>query len=147
MSDIKLIIDGTEYKINQMPYPTGASSTPVIFFKEKAYIGEAILQERNFLKDWEIITHKGSSVDNSIFIFSVKRLSDNEIFTKGDHFMYKSRDMLNSIEDFIIIKEKMYVRTKGVIAPLELKYLTKLANPVKQTFTKDEVIEIINKHL
>jgi hypothetical protein len=81
----KLIMNGTEYELDYNG-PCDSTNTPEILFKGRAYIGKAVKNKPT--KDYEIIERYNYGevpCDGDIApIKSVKRLSDNEVFSCGE---------------------------------------------------------------
>lgn len=80
MSDIKLTKDGIAYEPIE---PTYTGDVIGVVFGGKTHWFKPVKKEKDIHKDWEVLTY--SKRENEIEeIFSVKRISDNEIFTVGD---------------------------------------------------------------
>lgn len=80
-------------------------------------------------------------------IHLVKRLPDNQQFQIGDHFMYKSRELSNEISEFLIVNGVMKVKAEGVLAPMELKFISKIDKPKVPLFTKAQIMKFLEEHL
>lgn len=87
-------------------------------------------------------THWTKAIENGYIIHSVKRLSDNVVFTAGD----KIKDVelgTCSIRGFKIINEKMHIIYLDYDYPLEKTIKAK--QPLFTTAQKEEIIEIIKE--
>lgn len=102
----KLIINGTEYELECVGsrFESSTSPTPRVMLGGKDYIGKAIPNYPP--KDYEVLQY--TTEDE---IYSVKRLSDGEVFTVGEvtgGYSYDERP----IEKFIIIGDTLYARQR-----------------------------------
>lgn len=120
----KLIIDGTEYELEQDGV-SSYGSTPSVMVNCKHYVGKAVAKKR--AKDYEILTFKDkgpvkftleknndctygpySCTENDVFnlgyygISEVRRLSDGEVFSIGDEVKYSDEPNPFTIEYFHI---------------------------------------------
>jgi len=93
--------------------------------------------------------------DNNYEIYSVKRLSDNEVFSIDEQIADRKEDYYTNrvIEKFIPYNEKMYVVLKDLKGLLPLTYLVKKKQPLFTTedgqgiFTKQPLWLVILKDL
>lgn len=137
MSEIKLNIDGTDYET--IYEPKGACGSPEVYLFGKWYFAKPKEKDIPTVKpDWEV-TYISNKNEYGEHIFSVKRLSDNCVFTIGDKFNANAGHEL-TIKRFEIdgIEMKVWSKEHGY-------WLLCFINPIpklKVLFTTEDGVEI-----
>ena len=142
MPNVKLIIDGKEFELRMLGPLINPSGTPIVYFEGNQYIGEDVPDNSKTPYEilsfiimgaiWEIYRGINNnfvlsvyktkvskacypSVPKDAVILSLKRLSDNEVFSVGDITIH------GVIEKFFIGGDDMKVHYKdGSVQALHL---------------------------
>ncbi len=161
MTPNKITIEGKEFEVNEAKYSTYNGETDLlIYIQGKRYIGKAIPNKQD--KDYEVLSYKipfsggiRSKRENGLFyfpstannqtpcnerelkdceIYTVRRLSDNEVFTVG----YFTE--LGLIISFYEESGYMWVRM-GAIGTVSLSELRQVKKCIP-VFTTEQINEI-----